>query len=251
MFRFLFTRRWIGLLLVVVVVGVVCVELGLWQFRRYTERHDSNHVTEANLEADPVPVTDVFDESSPPSSDELWRVVEATGSYDVEHQLVVLYRTREGVPGVDVVVPLLTDSGSALIVDRGWVETSGNGNQTPDVPAPPRGTVTVAGWVRINSDGDGSEVTPSDGSMRAISSGAIGDTVPYPLYDGFVDLTEETPSATPAPERAEAPDLGSGPHFFYGVQWFFFALLAFGFWVYFAWTEYTASTPSPRRQQRP
>jgi cytochrome oxidase assembly protein ShyY1 len=30
--------------------------------------------------------------------------------------------------------------------------------------------------------------------------------------------------------RAELPDLGEGPHFFYGLQWWFFAALAvFGF----------------------
>lgn len=238
MVRFLFTRRWVGLLLAVVVVGVACTELGLWQFRRYTERQGANQVTGSNLTADPIPVGEVFSDTTAPSSDEQWRVVEATGTYDVASELVVLYRTREGSPGVDVVVPLVTGSGTALLVDRGWVQTSGNGNQALDLPDPPPGTVTVTGWVRINADGGGDEVTPSSGSVRAISSDAIGATVPYPLYDGFVDLTDESPPVTPAPERADPPDLSSGPHFFYGMQWFFFALLAFGFWCYFAWTEY-------------
>ena len=36
---------------------------------------------------------------------------------------------------------------------------------------------------------------------------------------------------------AELPDLGNGPHFFYGLQWWFFGLLAvFGF-VYLAYDE--------------
>jgi cytochrome oxidase assembly protein ShyY1 len=37
--------------------------------------------------------------------------------------------------------------------------------------------------------------------------------------------------------RAERPDLSNGPHFFYGLQWWFFAALAvFGF-GYLAWDE--------------
>ena len=37
--------------------------------------------------------------------------------------------------------------------------------------------------------------------------------------------------------QTELPDLGNGPHFFYGLQWWFFGLLAvFGF-GYLAWDE--------------
>jgi cytochrome oxidase assembly protein ShyY1 len=43
---------------------------------------------------------------------------------------------------------------------------------------------------------------------------------------------------SPAPETADPPDLGSGPSFFYGLQWWFFALLAVGFLAYFARHEY-------------
>lgn len=232
------TRRWLGLLLAVLVVGVACVELGLWQFHRYTDRHDRNRVTEAHLSADPVPVETVMSTDEPVDEDAEWTRVEATGSYDADNTVIVRYRTRDGAPGVDVVVPLVTASGTALLVDRGWVETKGSGTDVPDVPAPPAGQVTVEGWVRVNGTGD--ETKPADGSVRAISSTALADTVPHPLFDGFVDLVEETPSADPAPELADPPDLGSGPHFFYGLQWFFFALLAFGFWIYFARTEWLA-----------
>ncbi len=236
-FRFLLSRRWLGLLLVVILVGVACVELGLWQFHRYHSRHDGNIVTRANLAENPTPVDDVMSVTHPPADDDEWRVVEATGTYDVDHQVVVLYRTRDGAPGVDVVTPLVTQEGPALLVDRGWVATEGNGAAAPDVPAPPGGNVTVTGWVRINAD-EGNETELSDGSVRSISSEAIGPSLPYDVYDGFVDLTGEDPAVQPSPELADPPDLSGGPHFFYGVQWFFFAALAFGFWIYFGYAEY-------------
>ncbi len=246
MFRFLLTRRWLGLLLAVTLVGVACVELGLWQFRRFHERSDSNASIRSHLAESAVPVDEVMSTTSAVSESDEWTNVVATGRYDVAHQVLVLYRTRQGSVGVDVVVPLVTASGTALVVDRGWVQTAGNGNERPDVPAPPTGQVTVTGWVRRSSTGDSGQVSPSDGFVRAISSDAIGTTVPYAVFDGFLDATKEDPVVTPAPAPAEAPDLSSGPSFFYGLQWFFFAVLAFGFWAYFAWSEYRESQAPPR-----
>ncbi len=236
MLGFLLTRRWLGLILAVLVVAVVCVQLGRWQFDRYDERQQRNETTRANLAAEPVPVDQVMSPDHPPAESDEWRMIEATGSYDVDHQLSVLYRTRDGAPGVDVVVPLVTESGAGLIVDRGWVQTRGSGSVDADVPAPPAGTVTVTGWVRIDATGDG--IVPNDGDIRAISSAAIGETLPYPVYDGFVDLRSEDPSVQPSPALADEPDLSGGPSFFYGLQWWFFAVLALVFLGYFARREY-------------
>ena len=245
MFRFLLTRRWLGLLLAVLVVGIACVELGLWQFRRYAERQETNARITANLQANPAPLERVMSQSGPPAAGDEWRTVTATGTYDADAQIAVLYRTRSGAPGVDVVVPLVTASGAAVLVDRGWVATAGNGNDVGPLPQPPAGTVTVTGWVRRNAEGD--ETTPAGSTVRAISSAAIGEVLPYGVYDGFLDLTAEEPTVEPRPALAPAPDIGSGPHYFYGLQWFFFALLAFGFWGYFAWTEFRQSRAGQAR----
>ncbi len=243
-YRFLLTRRWLGLLLAVVVVALACYALGRWQFHRYDERHDRNATTRSNEQASPVPIDSLMSTSTPPDEGDQWRRVVVSGRYDVDHQLTVSYRTRQGSPGVDVVTPLVTDSGAGVLVDRGWVQTIGNGNRQVDVPAPPDGTVTVTGWVRLDADDTGSRVTPAEGSVRSISSQAIEAIVPYELYRGFLDLTAEDPTVEPRPAQADPPDLGAGPSFFYGVQWWFFGLLAIGFWVYFAYAE---RHPSARR----
>jgi cytochrome oxidase assembly protein ShyY1 len=234
----LLTRRWLGLLVAVVVVGLSCLELGSWQLRRYSDRKDSNESIRANLSAPAVGVDQVMTTTRGVAESVEWTPVVATGRYDDTHKVIVLYRTREGSPGVNVVVPLITTSGTAVLVDRGWVATSANGNSRPDVPPPPPGEVTVTGWVRRNATGDPQQVTPSDGYVRAISSDGIASTLPYDVYDGFVEVQDEDPSVSPAPTVAAQPDLGSGPSFFYGLQWYFFGLLAFAFWLYFAWAEY-------------
>ena len=222
-------------------MSTACYELGRWQFHRYDERQVRNETTRANEQAPAVPIDRLMSTGSAPNDADQWRRVEAVGTYDVDHQLVVTYRTRDGAPGVDVLTPLVTTSGAAVLVDRGWVQTAGNGNQAVSVPDPPTGTVTVTGWVRIDSGDTGSRVDPSEGSVRSISSSAIADTVPYDLYVGFLDLTHEDPSTKPSPALADPPDLSGGPSFFYGVQWWFFGLLAIGFWVYFAYVERTQS----------
>ena len=51
--------------------------------------------------------------------------------------------------------------------------------------------------------------------------------LPYPLYRGFLDLADESPEPATDLEPAELPDdTGNGPHFFYGLQWWFFGALA-------------------------
>jgi hypothetical protein len=71
------------------------------------------------------------------------------------------------------------------------------------------------------------------------------------VYEGFLQLTKETPASPHPPEKAGNPDLGSGPSYFYGWQWLFFALLFFGFWLYFAWAEYQEKVKGKLRGRRP
>jgi cytochrome oxidase assembly protein ShyY1 len=249
--RFVLTRRWLGLLLVVAIVAFACVELGLWQFRRYEGKVDDNRVIRANLAAAAAPIGQVMTTDDEPAEDDEWQRVEATGVYDPGHTVVILYRSRDGVPGVDVVVPLVTSAGPAVLVDRGWIENQSSDPVDALPPDPPSGEVTVTGWVRRNATGSSANV--SDGAARAISSDEIGPTLPYPVYTGFVERVSEAPSVQTAPEPAEEPDLSTGPHFFYGVQWFFFALLAIAFWVYFAYAEYreqAGAVPRPGAQDR-
>ncbi len=232
---FLLSRRWVLFAIAVALLALLAVRLGEWQFDRLTDREERNGFIAANIDADPVPVDRVLSTDDAVPLEREWLRVTATGEYDDAATVVVRYQTRDGQPGVDLVTPLRTDAGTAVLVDRGWLSTPNTGTVPTDLPAPPSGTVTVTGWVR--ADGSGSSTAVEDGSTRAISAAAIGETVDYPLYEGFVDAESEDPAAGTALVRTELPDLGNGPHFFYGLQWWFFGLLAvFGF-GYLAWDE--------------
>ncbi len=235
---FLLSRRWALFLLAVVVLAYLATQLGQWQFHRLDERKHENSVVRTNLERPPVPLTDVLSTTAAPSPDDEWRRVTVHGTWDDEHTIVLKYQTRDQAAGVDVVTPLVTGGGAAVLVDRGWLSTSNSGASRPDnLPRTTTGEVTVTGWVRQDATGGATRV--SDLSTRAISSGVLEKLLPYPLYRGFLDLSLESPAPAGTLSPTELPDDSSnGPHFFYGLQWWFFGALAiFGF-CYLAWDEF-------------
>ena len=234
--RFLVSRRWILFAIVVVLLAYAAWWLGQWQFGRLDDRQRHNAVVERNEAAAPADVASVLAPGREVDEDDEWRVVTATGTYLPDETVIVRYRTHEGSAGVDVVVPLQTTGGPAVLVDRGWLATDNTGGDVADVPAPPAGQVTVTGWVRADGTGDSTNVT--DLSTRAISSRRIGAALDRELYGGFLDLKSEDPPPQTELVKTELPDLGNGPHFFYGLQWWFFGLLAvfgFGYLVYDEW----------------
>jgi len=232
---FLLSRRWV--LFALTVAGLVAgtIWLGDWQFDRLTDRKADNRVVRANETKEPAPVAEVLAVGRGVADSDEWRLVEATGSYAAEDTVVVRYRTRDGRSGIDVVVPLVTTDGPALLVDRGWLEARPDGTDRSGIPGPPSGEVTVTGWVRADGTGDSTRV--ADQSTRAISSTKIGEALGRDVYAGFVELRAEDGAPARGLEPVELPELDNGPHFFYGLQWWFFGVLAvFGF-CYLAWDE--------------
>ena len=232
-FRFLLSRRWV--LFAIAVAVLVCATwwLGNWQFGRLHDKRQSNDIVRTNEHAAPAPVGDVLAVGRSVAKDDEWRRVTATGTYDTAHTIVWRYRTDDhGTAGIDVVVPFVTKGGTALIVDRGWMASPDQDHDPETLPAPPSGTVTVTGWVRVDGTGDATRVDQVGGSLgtRAVSSRTIGPAIGRPVYGGFVNLEKEDPAPATELARVDMPELNDGPHLFYGIQWWFFGVLAvFGF----------------------
>ena len=235
-YRFLLSARWIGFAVFVILLAALCTRLGFWQLHKLELRLDRNDIITAHFGADPVALDSVLSPGDEVDRTTEWTRVTAVGTYDLEHQLTVKFTTRDGAPGVDVVTPLVRADGSAVLVDRGWFATD-NTVTRPDVPEPPTGEVTVMGWLRQSNGATGNAVTPTDGQIRAISSDALSTYVPYDLTNGYVNLQQQTPPAATSLAAEPQPELGQGPHFFYALQWWFFALLAVVGYFWFARAE--------------
>jgi cytochrome oxidase assembly protein ShyY1 len=234
--RFLVSRRWIGFGVFVLVLAAVCVQLGSWQFDKLSARQDRNALVEKHLAVDPVPLDTVVPAGEELVPEQEWTVVTATGRYDLERQVTLKYVSRDGRPGVDVLTPLVLDDGTALVVDRGFVETTRSSEAPTDLPVPADGTVEVTGWLRVDSGATGEAIRVNDTQVRAISSRGLAEYVPYELRSGYVNLQEQSVGAGVL-EREPRPELGPGTHFAYGLQWWFFGLLALVGFVWFARAE--------------
>jgi len=246
---FLFTRRWILFLLAIILLGAGTWWLGEWQFNQLEKRKAANEVVRTNEMLTPTPVEEVLSPGAEIDSGDEWRLVEATGRYLPEETVLVRYATSpsgEG-SGVDVVVPLRTTDGTVLLVNRGWQVRADISGTVGDIPEPPEGEVTVTGWVR--PDGDGSSTEVVDGSTRAISSEAISEAEGLgTTYGGWIELRDEDGQSAAPLESARLPTLDNGPHFFYGLQWWFFGVLGLGGFLYLAYDEWRGGPA--RRQER-
>jgi len=245
--RFLLSRRWVLFFLAIIVLAYACWWLGGWQFDRLQNTKHENAIIRANYRQSPKPVSDVLAPGRPVGDLQEWTVVKATGTYDPASSIIVRYQTDdEGDPGANVVVPLKMSNGNVLLVNRGWFASDNPEPPLSKIPPPPTGKVTIVGWVR--QDGSGSSTEVADHSVRAISSTAIGQALGMQTYGGFVQLKSESPGPAKKLGRDDMPDLSNGPHFFYGLQWWFFGILGAGGFIYLAWDERNNGNRAARRR---
>jgi surfeit locus 1 family protein len=212
------------------VMAAVCVRLGLWQLSRLSERRASNRVVEARLDSAVTPFAAVPRDTALAR----YRRVTLDGVYDHAHELLIVGRSRNGSPGVNLFTPLRVDgSDTAVLVNRGWV-------YAPDamtVADPERwrepGPVRITGFVQtFHPDGPGgSALADRPAALRRTDPDAIRARLPYPIAPVYVvALQTEGDSARGAPDslpaRLAAPALDEGSHLGYAFQWFTFATIA-------------------------
>ena len=231
MYRFLLTRRWLALQVLVLALIPAFLFLGGWQWGRFEERSAASERITANIAAAPVPLSRLDSVGrTVPESDE-YRLVTVAGRFDPGHELLVRRRTQNSRLGFYVITPLVTPQG-AVLVNRGWVPAGETADATPTVPAPPAGDVTVTGRLRPAETEDNSGIRDrsglSQGQILLIDTPRIA--MPYPLYGGFVELT--APAAA-SPEPVPEPDVGGGGglNLAYAIQWWLFIGVAVGGWV--------------------
>ena len=216
-------RRTILLTLAAFALSALCVRLGFWQWHRMEDKKHEQALIERHLGAAAVPIESVLERGRAVAVHEEWTRVRATGSFDTRRQVTVKFTTREGKAGADVVTPLVSPNGSAVLVNRGWMTTENTNARPTNIPAPPRGQITVEGWLRPDSKADRSAVVPVDGQVRAIASRGLERHVGHELLPGFINL-QEPMSAGLAPESR--PHVSHALNFFYALQWWFFSGLA-------------------------
>lgn len=224
--RFLTSRQWVVRIVGGLVLATAFVLLGLWQLDRNEQRQERNAAIQAGLDQPPAPIGDVLSVGEPVAAGEEWRTVQVVGRYDGDGQLALRLRPQGGQAGIHVLTPLMTGSGAIVLVDRGFLATSGA--DVPELPAPPSGEVEVVGRVRSGEDGGERTGDPSTGMIRYVDLDVLAPAMTGPLYGGWLELADQDPPADGSLALVPPPELESGPHLSYAIQWFAFAVIGIG-----------------------
>jgi len=240
------TPRMIALALVVVVVAVVCVRLGFWQWDRAGIRGEQSlrEQREELLAADPVPVADVLAPQSSFEGEHFGRRVIVEGTFDAERQILVPGRHIEGQDALLVVTALEVTAGphdgAVMPVLRGWLPQSdtlldrleGGDGEPLEAPDPPGGTVRVVGMLNA-SEAAGERGLP-EGMATGISVGELAGDWGTPMYSAYLVLEQPAQPGGLAPAPSPVAEMDADPNIqslAYAVEWWAFALFAVLFWL--------------------
>ena len=226
-YSFLLSPTWIGWFLMACAAAVVCVLLAQWQMSRNDHLVAENTKITSNYDAPAygadrgLPLFQDYDDS------QTWHPVRLEGTYHPEDTVLVRNRPFDGRVGYDVLVPLHTEEGTVVAVDRGWIPTGTSANGMPSaVPPPPQGSVAVTARLRPSEGAldRGAPVGQAASIDLPALSGQWGESL---ATGGYGELVSEEPSAAHAPATAERPEIAYGPHLSYSMQWYAFAFLVF------------------------
>ncbi|HKP65166.1 MAG TPA: SURF1 family protein [Casimicrobiaceae bacterium] len=208
----------------------LCVTAGNWQHRRMLEKEALLAKISAAKAAPVVPLpTEVRDWTS-------WRfrAVTLDGEFDARHQILIDNAQHAGRVGFDVVAPLLLRDGRSVLVDRGFIPAGVSRASLPSPPIP-EGRVTIDGRIDIPSRRYielGAHVTPKGSLWQHIDTTEFAQATGVSVLPIIVRDIGQHANGLVLDDAL--PDTGIEKHVSYMLQWYTFAALAAGLWLWFS-----------------
>lgn len=217
-------------MILVPVLVVLFFYLSEWQRERYDGRNDANAIVERTISQPVAPLGSVLAEPPVSGTTVQWRQVTATGTYLVDSQALVRKKPMQGKVGFWVVTPLMLDQAMAdgsnvVLVNRGWVPPATNPNAPIEVPKAPSGQVTITGRLQNMQP---AEQLPDDLPANQILSVNPAElTLPAgtTVAGLYMNLQASNPPQTGDITVMPEPEIDSGPHLSYALQWIAFAIV--------------------------
>ncbi len=163
-----------------------------------------------------------------------FRTVTMTGEFDARHQILIDNKLHAGRAGFAVITPFTLDDGRAVLVDRGWVAVGATRAVLPAAPPPP-GVITVRGRVDIPVNAYlelGERPAPSGRLWQRLDPKRFAEATGIAVLP-IVVRALEMPGNDGLVRDASLPDTGVEKHVSYMLQWYTFAAMAFGLWLWF------------------
>lgn len=223
--RFLFSRRWVAGLVLILVFAVLCHVLAQWQLARRAQAQAEIQRVERNYDATPVDVNAALPTRESYSADQKWTPVVLNGQYLASEEVLVRNRPCAGASGYEVLTPFQLDDGDVFIVDRGCVPAGSVTNTAATYQPAPGGEQRIVVRLRAGEPVvQGREDTGS--TLGSIALERIAERVGLPAYTGAYGQLDSAETINP-PFRFQRPDPDEGPHLSYALQWYVFAAIAF------------------------
>lgn len=224
--------------------------LAPWQLGKNEALEERNeHIVQA-FEHDPVPIDTVLSTDGTIDPDREWTRVLATGHYldTAEHPEVLLrLRPVDRTPAFQVLTPFALENGQTIVVNRGWVPAQ-ESTKVPTIDAPPTTEVTITAMMRLDEGAHPREPMQDQGyqMVHSIHPPQVAELTGTDLASPYLQLAGGEPGVlNPIP----LPQLETGNHLSYGLQWILFGILAPAGLLYFLFAETRERRRFAREQQ--
>ena len=213
------------------VAALLFIRLGVWQLGRLAERRARNQAIESRMDLDRLEIHSL--PVSGGGADSLaFRRATVSGTFDFDHEIVVVARSRGGVPGVHVVTPLVLDggvggaAGGAVLVERAWVPSPDAMTADLEEVREPEASEVVGVLMRRAELHRGPWGDGWPRYVRSLDPEAVADDFSYALYPVALRRTARPHVAPQGLTLIPLPELTNGSHLSYAIQWFSFAVIA-------------------------
>ena len=224
--RFRWSASWPMTLLTLIVV-VVFVNLGRWQWHRAAEKR----ALAAQFSAGAAALLEVTGGET--AALPRYSHVRIAGRYDPTHQFLLDNMSHDGYPGYEVLTPLTFADGRAILVNRGWVPLTQSRREAPAIEIAPalRASATVVGLLDnlpMAALALGHAPPAPGGSWPKMTSfptmADLSTALGLPLEPRQLLLDANQPAGYVRDWHASG--FGPSQHVSYAIQWWLFAALA-------------------------
>ena len=211
--------------------------LGLWQIERAGEKELRRESFATRSNDAPIPINQRLSTMPADIDPDWWRYrrVELSGDVFGDRQYLLDNRTRNGLAGYHVYLPVLVPGvDRVVLVNRGWLETGPSREQLPDISLDPAALV-VSGIVdqprrTLLLGDDGYAATSWPKVVQRIDPARTAHDLERPVLPFVVLMDAAQPHGF---AREWSPYLGIGPerHRAYAFQWFSLATAVAVVWI--------------------
>lgn len=227
-----FRFDWKLSLLTVLLLPLLLV-LGFWQLAREQEKLQIQQQYEARQKQQPVAL-----QTLDPAADLQYRQVELQGRYDNTKVFLLDNRIHQGRAGYEAVVPLASDDGTVVFVNRGWLPAGATRAELPALAAV-EGSVSIRGSVYVPVG----ETFVLGSELAATGWPRVVQTLDLPMFyalarygaqNRLFPYSVRVDAGAPGALVRDWPVISTTPekHRAYAVQWFAMAAMLLGLYLW-------------------